>query len=472
MKTEENLERMETDKEGIKLNIYLNDNDKETIRQNIYINDNKQSPYNSVIPNILKYNNSNSYSYISTRNNSVLRNNSSSKLSDLSKFSTKNNINNRNSSKISGSTNFLSVIKPSKILYNPRRPQYLSIQNKPPASLSVVEEDILFKKMFDSVSPGPGYYESCLSILDKNENLMGKMREKFQNFDTFGKLPYQKYEEKVREKRKERKEGGEEGKEESKEVEGAREKKRIMLTKLKLRPSLHPNSIITPPVNNSPSPSPFSYYIPSSFDKITIKPHSTSMAQRFAPIFPMIKTPSPGQYDPILPQSFKNYRNLRENAYLKAIYKNERKKKVQRSASMGDMEVVWEKRGECGVPGVGMYNPSLSRDIEYMAYVNMQSNLNKIVPFGSSEKRFRLPKSSTSSKIGPGPYDVEAQKNFEIERKIEGNWRRNKKEEEHFWRLEEFLEGEKEYAGGRGPGAYELDCYENWNKRSFNVLFN
>ena len=111
------------------------------------------------------------------------------------------------------------------------------------------------------------------------------------------------------------------------------------------------------------------------------------------------------------------------------------------------------------VPPIGSYNPYITTTIDY----NNRSRINTftdktVVGFGSQEKKLRsfIPKENNKL-VGPGIYFKSREK------KVKQNlvpFNQNVKRFDY-----------NEKNRNPGPGAYETNYYEQWNKKSHNILF-
>ena len=118
------------------------------------------------------------------------------------------------------------------------------------------------------------------------------------------------------------------------------------------------------------------------------------------------------------------------------------------------------------VPGVGSYNPAIINTIDYQIHSRINHFVNpKKVGFGAQEKKFSSAgQVKLSSLLGPGRY-FKTNRNTDFDGNavvtqnnapFNGNDRRFK------------YKTEKETVG---PGSYELASFEDWNKKSHNILF-
>jgi hypothetical protein len=122
------------------------------------------------------------------------------------------------------------------------------------------------------------------------------------------------------------------------------------------------------------------------------------------------------------------------------------------------------KKNEYTTPGVGSYNPGIASSISY----NILSKENKIqsviAPFNSAIERGDgfLRSKSTSTLLGPGCYNS-AKSDFDIPK--------NNTKIEQTKPLKSCMHYKEEAQKKVGPGSYGVYNYNNWNKKSFNVLF-
>ena len=122
------------------------------------------------------------------------------------------------------------------------------------------------------------------------------------------------------------------------------------------------------------------------------------------------------------------------------------------------------KKNEYNTPGVGSYNPGIASSISY----NILSKENKIqsiiAPFSSAIERGDgfIRSKSTSTLLGPGCYNS-AKSDFDIPK--------NNTKIEQTKPLKSYVHYKEEAQKKVGPGSYGVYNYNNWNKKSFNVLF-
>lgn len=106
------------------------------------------------------------------------------------------------------------------------------------------------------------------------------------------------------------------------------------------------------------------------------------------------------------------------------------------------------------VPSVGQYHPELINSIEYKINKNKKNNA---APFESCNVRFKNLKEDFPN-VGPGAYNLVKNYNVKTEKTP-------------------FLVGAKKELNPKcdsdvGPGDYIFDSYFDWNKKSYNILFN
>ena len=112
-------------------------------------------------------------------------------------------------------------------------------------------------------------------------------------------------------------------------------------------------------------------------------------------------------------------------------------------------------------PGVGDYSPELVNSLNYKIYKESKNSENK-PSFNNAEKRFFEPKFKYEDENQVWKYNIlPKKKEFSQQiRPFGSRTDRNLSEEER---------GTK---NNIGPGAYRYDSYFDWNKKSYNMLFN
>ena len=111
-------------------------------------------------------------------------------------------------------------------------------------------------------------------------------------------------------------------------------------------------------------------------------------------------------------------------------------------------------------PGVWDYFPEIANSMEYKAYKESKSSEKK-PGFNNGEKRFFEPKYKYEDENQVGKYNLlYKQKEFNQQNSPFGS------------SAEKFDYKEERKQKGLGPGAYRIDSYFDWNKKSYNMLFN
>jgi hypothetical protein len=166
------------------------------------------------------------------------------------------------------------------------------------------------------------------------------------------------------------------------------------------------------------------------------------------------ETPGPGYYDTNKVQYSKT-----TNSLPKFNYRNENLYMNFKSDLINVNEMNKISKDKFDVPPIGSYNPYITTTIDY----NNRSRINTftdktVVGFGSQEKKLRsfIPKENNKL-VGPGIYFKSREK------KVKQNlvpFNQNVKRFDY-----------NEKNRNPGPGAYETNYYEQWNKKSHNILF-
>ena len=197
---------------------------------------------------------------------------------------------------------------------------------------------------------------------------------------------------------------------------------------------------------------PGSYNIKSDFDKIKKLKYNGPNEKRFNYLnLSKENSPGPGKYIKLNDWVKKDeIMSLKVSDILNNIKNKEKENKNNNI------------KEDISNPGVGYYNPQIVSSIGY----NILSKENKIqsliAPFNSGQERFLNKSNSSNNFVGPGSYNINKSSfNFQIKSGIFEKNLPNQK----FLNENEF---DKE---NRGPGSYEHYNYNDWNKKSFNVLF-
>ena len=169
----------------------------------------------------------------------------------------------------------------------------------------------------------------------------------------------------------------------------------------------------------------------------------------------LANSPGPGYYNWCKDQFSRTAHSLPKNNYInnKRLFTN----------SKSDLLNVKENnkytKDKFFVPPIGLYNPYIITSIAYNNRVKINTFTDKtVVGFGSQEKKGNTFISKDNNKlVGPGIYYKNPNK---IAKQNNAPFNQNKKR---------FDYNEKNI--NPGPGSYELNSYESWNKKSHNILF-
>ena len=166
------------------------------------------------------------------------------------------------------------------------------------------------------------------------------------------------------------------------------------------------------------------------------------------------ETPGPGYYDTNKVQYSKT-----TNSLPKFNYRNENLYMNFKSDLINVNEMNKISKDKFDVPPIGSYNPYITTTIDYNNRARINTFTDKtVVGFGSQEKKLRsfIPKENNKL-VGPGIYFKSREK------KVKQNlvpFNQNVKRFDY-----------NEKNRNPGPGAYETNYYEQWNKKSHNILF-
>ena len=142
-----------------------------------------------------------------------------------------------------------------------------------------------------------------------------------------------------------------------------------------------------------------------------------------------------------------------DSKYLELKRKEEEKEKKRREMYMMSTEK----------PSVGTYSPEKMNTISYNVLSRVNPYRNKVAPFNVMNTRFEnLPKSFKNYKVnlpGPGKYEVVNAYNA----------LNNSKKTYNVFGVDS--QRKENYADKIGPGLYEQNSPNSWNKKSFNILF-
>ena len=166
--------------------------------------------------------------------------------------------------------------------------------------------------------------------------------------------------------------------------------------------------------------------------------------------------PGPGYYNWNKDQFTRTARSLPKNSF-----NNNNKKLFTNSKSdlINVNEMSKFTRDKFFVPPIGLYNPYIITSIDYNNKAKINAFIDKtVVGFGSQEKKGCSFVSKDNNKlVGPGIYYKNPNKTT---KQNNAPFNQNKKR---------FDYNEKNI--NPGPGSYELNSYEEWNKKSHNILF-
>ena len=203
------------------------------------------------------------------------------------------------------------------------------------------------------------------------------------------------------------------------------------------------NKCFIPEINKNVGPG--SYDIKSEFDKIKKSNFSGSNEKRFN--YKIInENPGPGKYIQL-----NEWAKKEEKIHLKEILNNfKEKRKEEKNIKNNSI-----------IPGVGYYNPQIISSIGYKILSKENKIQSIIAPFNSCQERF-LNKSHSSNNIfvGPGSYNNNMSSfNFKVNNSVFNN------------NQSKLLKEKNSIQNNIGPGSYQQFNYNDWNKKSFNVLF-
>ena len=203
---------------------------------------------------------------------------------------------------------------------------------------------------------------------------------------------------------------------------------------------------------------PGKYDIKSQFDKTQIF-YSGSMEKRFLNLNKVIK-PGPGEYLQLI--DWEKNINQNKGINIKKEEKDEEK----------------DEKGRHGYilkndnPGVGNYNPDIINSIRYNIISRDNKVSNLIAPFYSGQEKYMKRSSSTSDVLGPGSYFIN-DNNMKFKKEedkrgiylIKNNDIKKEKIKYIYNQIKSNIENRL------GPGTYNLNNYNDWNKKTFNMLY-
>ena len=197
---------------------------------------------------------------------------------------------------------------------------------------------------------------------------------------------------------------------------------------------------------------PGQYNTKSQFEQNNKKKYSFPLEKRFFEL-KEISTPGPGTY-----LSLENWN--------KHINNDDNKNKTELKIILDELKPKNE------TPDFNIYNPHILNSIEYQNYIN--NCMAKIkVPFGSSQKKYKVMANSTKNMIGPGSYNTFNFKKIEKKKTIKYPFiseKEKKKKETIKLLYKKALQLLKERLG---PGKYIYDQNINntWIKKTYNIKY-
>ena len=177
--------------------------------------------------------------------------------------------------------------------------------------------------------------------------------------------------------------------------------------------------------------------------------------ERFKVNKDQIRMPGPGQYNGYIDKFTRTTINL--------MPKNSFKSKKLFTNSKSDLINVAEAnkytKEKFFVPPIGLYNPNIITSIDYKNKSKINTFVDKtVVGFGTQEKKETCLISKENNKmVGPGIYYKSHDKTVK-----QNNAPFNQNEQRFDY---------NEKNRNPGPGSYELNSFEEWNKKSHNILF-
>jgi len=222
----------------------------------------------------------------------------------------------------------------------------------------------------------------------------------------------------------------------------------------------------------SPVIGPGKYEFKSQFNK-TQKSSSGPYQIRFFDIMKKIE-PGPGEYLSLSDWEKKNKKEPYKKKLSKFLKIKNKLKKIYKKKEKGRHGFIPESDN----PEVGIYNPQLINSIGYnIIFKNKLSNL--YAPFCTSEDKLKHKSNSTPENVGPGSYLINnSDISFNIfnPQKINNKNKcklniviKNTEKRERIKLL--YNEYKQKIKNNIGPGSYENPKYNDWNKKSFNILY-
>ena len=177
--------------------------------------------------------------------------------------------------------------------------------------------------------------------------------------------------------------------------------------------------------------------------------------ERFKVNADQLGTPGPGQYGGYIDQ----FTRTTIHSMPKNSFKNKKLFTNSKTDLINVNEVSKFTREKFFVPPIGLYNPNIITSIDYKNKSKINTFVDKtVVGFGTQEKKETCLISKENNKmVGPGIYYKSHDKTVK-----QNNAPFNQNEQRFDY---------NEKNRNPGPGSYELNSFEEWNKKSHNILF-
>ena len=178
-------------------------------------------------------------------------------------------------------------------------------------------------------------------------------------------------------------------------------------------------------------------------------------AERFKVNEDQIKNPGPGKYNGYIDQfARKTIQPISRNSF-----RNKKLFTYSKSDLINVEEMNKYTRDKFFVPPIGLYNPNIITSIEYKNKSKINTFVDKtVVGFGTQGKREICLISKENNKMtGPGIYYRNSDKTI---KQNNAPFNQNKQRFDY-----------SEKNRNPGPGSYQLNSFEQWNKKSHNILF-
>ena len=222
----------------------------------------------------------------------------------------------------------------------------------------------------------------------------------------------------------------------------------------------------------SPEIGPGKYEFKSQFNK-TQKSSSGPHQIKFFDIMKKIK-PGPGEYLPLSDWENKNKKEPSKKKLTKFLKIKNKLKKIYKKKEKGRHGFIPESDN----PEVGIYNPQLINSIGYNIIFNSKLS-NLYAPFCTSEDKLKHKNNSTPENVGPGSYIINnSDISFNNYKSIKINDNNKSKLNIVIKDIEKrerikllYNEYKQKMKNNIGPGTYENPKYNDWNKKSFNILY-